>query len=159
MACPLFAAKGLNQMPQIEDFQPIEWNESMLTGIADIDKQHQYLVDTLQEANKKLLSDDNNILLRQIVRDLLGYAIMHFETEETLMQRYGYDKAYPEEAQSHIAQHRDFSRQVVMVRDQLREGCMVSREEVLSFLNHWLREHVFGTDQLLGKYLIKKLDH
>ncbi len=145
-------------MPQIEDFPPLEWNASMLTGIADIDKQHQYLVDTLYEANKKPYTDDNNLLLHQIVKDLLSYAITHFKAEEALIQRYGYDKAYPEEAQKHIAQHRDFSRQVVMVHDQLHEGRMVSRVEVLLFLNHWLREHILGIDQLLGKYLIKKPD-
>jgi hemerythrin-like metal-binding protein len=144
-------------MVELESFQPIEWSESMATGIAAIDKQHHYLVDTLQVANEKLLADDSDMLLSQVVKDLLGYAIMHFETEESLMQRYGYAEACPDEARVHIAQHREFSRQVVAVSDQLREGQSVSRIEVLRFLNHWLRDHVLGIDQLLGAFLQQKM--
>lgn len=125
----------------------------MATGIESIDKQHRYLVDTLQEANEKLLRDNDSELLNQIARDLLSYAITHFETEEKLMQRYGYEAACPQEARDHIAQHRAFSKQVVAVCDQLREGQEISHLEVLKFLNHWLRDHVLGIDQLLGKFL------
>ncbi|MES9971970.1 MAG: bacteriohemerythrin [Candidatus Thiodiazotropha sp.] len=145
-------------MPQIENFQAIEWDESMATGIAAIDKQHHYLVETLQDMNKRLLDDDSDLLLSQVVKDLLGYALMHFETEEALMQRYDYAAACPDDAQAHIAQHRDFSRQVVTIRDQLREGQKVSRIEILRFLNHWLRDHVLGVDQSLGKFLLEKMD-
>lgn len=144
-------------MQQIESFQEIEWDESMATGIDAIDKQHQYLVETLQQMNEKLLDDDSDLLLNRVVRDLLGYALMHFEAEEALMLRYDYPTAYPEEAKAHIAQHREFSRQVVSVRDKLREGEKVSRIEIQGFLNHWLREHVLGIDQSLGKFLSQKM--
>jgi hemerythrin len=89
----------------------------------------------------------------QISKDLLGYAITHFDTEETLMRRYGYEDLFPEEARKHIQQHREFSRQVVSVCDHLREGREVSSVEVLKFLNHWLRDHVLGIDQMLGDFL------
>jgi hemerythrin len=46
-------------------------------------------VDTLQEANTKLLDEHHSTLLKQITKNLLGYAIVHFEAEEVLMQRYG----------------------------------------------------------------------
>lgn len=140
-------------MSQLEQFRPIRWDESMATGIAVIDKQHQYLVDTLQEANTKLLDEHNSALLKQIAKELLSYAIMHFETEEALMQRYDYAADYPQQARDHITQHRDFSRHVVAVHDQLREGQEVSRTEVLRFLNHWMLNHVLGTDQQLAKFL------
>ncbi len=139
-------------------FQPIEWTEEMATGVAAIDKQHHFLVDTLQDANKKLLHGNDEASLAQISKDLLSYAITHFETEEKLMQRYGYEAACPEEARHHIAQHRDFSHQVVAVCDQLREGRTVSSEEVLKFLNHWLRDHVLGVDQLLGAFLRQAME-
>ena len=147
-------------MPQVEEsFTPILWEASMETGIEAIDRQHHYLVETLQEANRKLLNSDDEYLLSQIAKDLLGYAITHFETEEDLMQRYGYHAAHPSDAKAHIAQHRFFSSQIVAVRDQLREGRDVSRVEVLRFLNHWLRDHVLGIDQLLGKYLVEQSKH
>ncbi len=136
-----------------KSFQPIEWSEKMATGISAIDRQHHFLVDTLQEANEKLLCDESGVLLHQMARDLLGYALTHFETEETLMKRYDYATTCPEEARAHIAQHREFSRQIVAICEQLREGREVSSMEVLTFLNQWLNEHLLGIDQLFGKFL------
>jgi hemerythrin-like metal-binding protein len=146
-------------MSELEPFQPVEWDESMATGIDAIDKQHRYLVDTLREANIKLLEEDNYALLKQIAKDLLAYAIMHFETEEALMQRHDYASACPQQAREHITQHRHFSTYVVALRDQLREGQEVSRVEVLRFLNHWLREHVLGIDRQLANFLNSKLNN
>lgn len=144
-------------MQQIEGFHVIEWEESMATGIDIIDKQHHYLIEILQQMNEKQLDDDGDLLLSRVVRDLLGYALMHFEAEEALMLRYDYASAYPEEAKAHIAQHREFSRKVVNVRDKLREGQKVSRMEIKGFLNYWLREHLLGIDQSLGKFLLEKM--
>ncbi len=136
-------------------FQPIEWEESMATGVIAIDNQHHFLVDTLRQANAHLLNDHGGVLLVQVTKDLLNYAIMHFKTEEALMQRYGYKELCPEEANNHISQHREFSQQMVAVFDQLREGKEVSRVEFLAFLNNWLRDHVLGVDQLFGRFLVQ----
>ena len=140
-------------MPVTMPFQQIEWSEQMATGIAAIDNQHRYLVDTLREANERLLNSGDTALLAEIAKDLLSYAIMHFETEEELMQRHGYQNACPDAARLHIGQHREFSRQVVAVRDSLHEGRQVSRIDVLKYLNEWLRNHVLGIDQQFGAYL------
>ena len=141
-------------------FVPIEWSERMNTGEAQIDIQHRYLVDTLCEANAKLLDDHDGALLAEIAKRLLNYAIMHFETEEALMLRFCYAAAHPEVARTHIAQHREFSRQVVAVCDQLRENQLVHSVVVLKYLNDWLRHHVLGIDQLLGAFVsnAKKAD-
>jgi hemerythrin-like metal-binding protein len=134
-------------------FEPIEWSEKMTTGIGQIDTQHRFLVDTLRTANNRLLNDHEGPLLGEIAKDLLAYAIVHFETEEDLMKRYGYAEAFPEIANIHVAQHRDFSHQVVAVCDKLREGRHVSRIDVLKYLNEWLRNHVLGIDQKLGDFV------
>ena len=140
-------------MPLDLPFEPIEWSDAMETGIPVIDQQHRYLVDTLRDANLRLLQNHESALLEEIAHDLLRYAIIHFETEEECMVRYGYVAAKPEIAATHIAQHRDFSRRVVAICDQLRERQQVSRIEVLRFLNEWLRNHVLGIDQRLGHFL------
>jgi len=140
-------------MPLDLPFEPIEWSSKMVTGVAAIDSQHRYLVDTLKRANEKLLRRDEGMLLGEIAKDLLNYAIMHFETEEALMQRYGYQNEFPDLAVMHIAQHREFSRRVVAVCEHLREGRSVARIEVLKYLNEWLRAHVLGIDQKLGAFV------
>jgi hemerythrin-like metal-binding protein len=140
-------------MPATLSFEPIEWSEKMMTGVSPIDIQHRFLVDTLRTANNRLLNDHDGPLLGEIAKDLLTYAIMHFETEENLMRRYGYAEAFPELAKTHVAQHREFSHQVVAVCDNLREGRPISRMDVLKYLNEWLRHHVLGIDQKLGAFV------
>ncbi|HTY03212.1 MAG TPA: bacteriohemerythrin [Rhodocyclaceae bacterium] len=134
-------------------FNQIEWSEMMATGIAQIDTQHRYLIDTLRDANANLPGDRRGTLLPEVTRMLLNYAIMHFDTEEGLMQRYGYEAAFPDVARQHIAQHRAFSRHVVIVCDSLREGRPVAKLDLLQYLNNWLRDHIMGIDQLLGAFL------
>ncbi len=133
--------------------EPILWNDSFLTGIDRIDEQHKVLVNTLNEANARLAGNVTRELLEQITRDLLSYAIYHFETEETLMQEYGYAGLATGDAEKHRQEHRSFSQQVVALREGLRDGRLVTREELLSFLNNWLINHILYTDKQLGEFL------
>ena len=75
--------------------EPIQWSDALLTGVAEIDRQHRILVDTLNEARVKLTVETDDPLFEQITRDLLAYAIYHFNTEEQLMQQFGYIHCLP----------------------------------------------------------------
>lgn len=134
---------------------PIIWNDRYLTGIDRIDDQHKILVNTLNEANARLAVNVNRELLEQITRDLLSYALYHFETEESLMREYDYTGQAPEDAEKHQQEHRRFSQQVVALRDGLRDDRLVTREELLSFLNNWLLDHILNTDQQLAEFLVR----
>jgi len=39
-------------------------------------------------------------------------AVFHFETQEELMKRCGYNRAEPREADAHLQEHRKFSRRL-----------------------------------------------
>ncbi|NTV94113.1 MAG: hemerythrin family protein [Thiobacillus sp.] len=135
---------------------PIEWNESFDTGVAEIDEQHRILVNTLNEANAKLLENVSLDFVEQITQDLLSYALYHFETEEELMQECGYSDDSAADAELHLQQHRSFSSKVVTVRDNLRAGIPISREDLIGFLNDWLVNHILNTDKRLGAYIVAK---
>lgn len=137
----------------MQSHEPIIWNDSFLVGVERIDEQHKVLVNTLNEANARLAGNSSRELLERITRELLSYALYHFETEESLMREFGYDEAAAADAATHRQEHRGFSRQVVALRDNLRDGNLVSREELLGFLNGWLVNHILNTDKKLGKFL------
>lgn len=137
-------------------YDPIEWTEKLVTGVPEIDNQHRVLVDSINEANIRLMSDHDIKLVEQITKDLLSYAIYHFETEEDLMQQTGYEHESADDAQLHQKQHREFSAQVIAVRDGLRDGKAISRKDLLAFLNGWLVNHIMNTDQRLGAFIRQK---
>ncbi|MBF0268041.1 MAG: hemerythrin family protein [Alphaproteobacteria bacterium] len=137
----------------MNDAKLIVWNEQLATGSAEIDGQHQILVNTLNEANIRLTDESPLDLLEQITKDLLSYALYHFETEERLMQESAYGERRPQEAQTHFEQHRNFSAKVVEVRNQIKAGTRIPRDDLLAFLNNWLINHIMNTDKRLGEYL------
>jgi hemerythrin-like metal-binding protein len=134
--------------------EPLLWNDSYLTGIDRIDDQHRVLVNTLNEANARLAAKVTREVLEQITRSLLSYALYHFETEESLMRQYEYSALATADAARHRDEHRSFSQQVVALREGLRDGNLVTREELLSFLNNWLVNHILHTDKRLGEFLL-----
>ncbi len=134
----------------------IKWNTDYETGVEEIDEQHQILVNTLNEANKLLAKECTLENLQNITKDLLSYALYHFETEEELMQDYNYEDAHPTDFNNHMKQHRVFSAKVVEVRDSLKAGNLIEREELISFLLNWLINHINKTDKKLGIFLQSK---
>jgi len=135
----------------------IEWNDKLLTGVAEIDEQHRILVNSINEANTRLGNEEvNAAVLEKITKDLLSYALYHFETEEELMQEFNYVQDHGEDSEAHQRQHREFSATVVSVREGIKAGKLISREDLLTFLNGWLINHILNTDQRLGEFIQAK---
>ena len=128
------------------------WRDEFSTGVEEIDEQHKILIHTLQEANQILASNSSTDVLDKITRDLLAYALYHFDTEEELMNQYGYSEK-GDEQDAHLAQHRSFSAKVVSIREGLKAGTPVSCEELLGFLSDWLSHHILNTDKKLGAHI------
>ena len=130
--------------------ETITWTDAMLTGISSIDAQHQILVDMLNVANDKLTNNTSRVELEEIVRDLMSYALYHFDAEEELMLAH----EYPSEAQRlHFQEHRGFSAKVAKLQEDIKQGTLVSPQDLLNFLNSWLVNHIMGTDKQLGEFL------
>ena len=134
----------------------IVWNNDLVTGVAKMDEQHRILVNSINEANTRLASNLSAEILNQITRELLSYALYHFETEEELMREFNYSVASPSDSEAHMRQHRDFSTKVVAVREGIKAGNLISREDLLTFLNGWLVNHIHKTDKQLAEFILTK---
>jgi len=97
-------------------------------------------------------------VLEAITQDLLAYALYHFETEEALMHETGYTAAAGADARQHLAEHRDFSAQVVAMRSNLKAGIHVAPDVLLGFLNNWLAKHIMHTDKRFAAYMLGRAD-
>ncbi len=138
-------------------YELIVWNDDLVTGVTEIDEQHRILVNSINEANTRLSQSEASAeILEKITSDLLSYALYHFETEEELMQQYNYVETQGEDSALHQKQHRDFSATVVSVREGIKMGKLISREDLLTFLNGWLINHILNTDKKLGAYIAAK---
>lgn len=135
---------------------PIAWNDSLITGVPEIDAQHQILVHTLNEAGERLRHGASVEDYEAITHELLSYALYHFETEEALMQEYGYEHSDAHDTHRHQAEHRGFTHQVIAVREQLKAGILTPPESLLAFLNDWLLRHIMLTDKRLATFILAR---
>ncbi len=139
------------------EINEIKWSTDYETGVDEIDDQHHILVNTLNEANELLTKEYSLENLQNITKDLLSYALYHFETEEELMQEYNYEVEAKDDFEDHMKQHRDFSAKVVEIRESLKAGNLIEQDELISFLVNWLLNHIDKTDKKLGKFLSEKM--
>ena len=135
---------------------PFIFDATFVTGVEEMDRQHQNLVNLVNEANVRLVKNNNHNNMRRIVRELLSYAIYHFNTEESLMKEYAYGEVERADAEAHITRHREFSRQIVAVQEKLKYREYVDTEQLLAFLTDWISNHILNTDKKLARFIMSK---
>jgi len=124
------------------------WSEAYATGIADIDAQHEELLQQMDRLLEAIGSDPGAV---GRLLDFLGdYATSHFELEERLMEHHGYPAA-----EAHRQAHASFVRAFGRLRydfdlDGLTEGFS---ELVSQWLIEWLKGHILDLDMTLGRWL------
>lgn len=128
---------------------PLTCTDDMKTGVASIDDEHLILVNMLNMANEQL-TDGGDMQLDEIIRDLLSYALYHFDNEEELMLKNHYPEVLREK---HFQEHRKFSAAVARFQQDISQGKPVSGGALLDFLQAWLVNHILDTDKQLGEFL------
>ncbi|MCF8169227.1 MAG: bacteriohemerythrin [Rhodoferax sp.] len=130
---------------------PIVWNDTFATGVTTIDDQHKILVNMLNEANERLDESTTRDVLLEIVKDLISYALYHFDEEEELMIHTRYPQT---PCQQHMEEHRAFSERVTTIQRELVQGTLIHRDELIGYLNNWLINHIMGTDKRFESFVL-----
>ena len=68
----------------------ISWNESLVTGIDVIDKQHFVLVEKINDLYNYLETGKMDENIENMLLSLVAYTEYHFETEENYFNRFYY---------------------------------------------------------------------
>lgn len=129
----------------------LTWSDGYATGVAEIDAQHQEL---LQQVDRLLGSLAGDPLAVGRLLDFLGdYAASHFETEERMMERAGYPGL-----EQHREAHASFLRAFGRLRfdfdlDGLTEGMS---ELIGGWMVDWLTGHILDLDRTLGRWLLDR---
>jgi len=128
----------------------IEWSDDYALGIAEIDEQHQALIDQTNALMGAMREAKGKQAVEQMLSFLGDYVLMHFATEESLMARL----AYPGLA-AHREQHETFIKTLGELRQELaRTGpTSVLAITVNARVGQWLIKHVLSVDQALGRFV------
>lgn len=128
----------------------LQWKEEYEVGVAEIDEQHQKLIDIanrVYELMRNELALDKYDQIVEILQELKEYTVYHFHFEEGLMQKARYKKRF-----SHKILHQNFLAQVEAVDlsavDENQDAYLV---QIMDFIANWLIEHIVGEDKKVGQ--------
>ena len=117
------------------------------TGIPEIDKEHEYLFQLLNNAIRSLNKEQAAIqdLAADLIGDLKNYALNHFAHEEAYRKKIN-DPELPRQKREHAAftqKMNDFT-----IDDSLKVRDV---EELLQYIVRWLFSHILASDMMIGK--------
>jgi hemerythrin-like metal-binding protein len=120
----------------------IQWSNSLSVGVEAIDKQHQRLIDMINELNDAMRQGKGREVAGKIIDGLVSYTRTHFTFEEKYFAQYGYP-----ESEQHINEHKQFERKASEFRRDFGKGKLTLSMQIINFLSDWLRTHIQGSDQ------------
>jgi hemerythrin len=132
----------------------IQWDDSYMIGIAEIDEQHRGIVEHLTSLSEQLQSDFSQQQLFETAAFLKKYVVDHFAAEEALMLRYSYPKLAEQQEE-----HRLFNAEVESLVAEVEQSGG-SRETALKLLGkmvRWVINHLRNHDREMGEYLVQAM--
>jgi len=130
----------------------IQWNDTLSVNIEAIDRQHQQLIQLINNLHEAMKERKAKEILGRLIEDLSGYAQNHFLTEEKLFIKHG----YPQQT-THINEHNRFIDQVVDFKNSFEAGRTTLSLDIMNFLNQWLLDHIRKSDKAYAPFLKGKV--
>lgn len=126
----------------------IMWNKDIEIGVEIVDKQHNMLIDMINEFHDAILAGQSYEKMGDIITGPLYYSQTHFAAEEELFWKYGYPYR-----QAHVREHNDFIVKISSKFDKLKNGELVLSVDISRFLRDWLLNHVMVSDKKFLPYV------
>ena len=126
----------------------LEWDNSYRVNIKEIDEQHQKLVGLLNCLADAMESGQGSQVVEKTLFEMIDYAVVHFESEESLFDNFDYPKS-----SQHKAEHQEFVAKTKELKRSFQKGSITITSEVLSFLGDWVRNHIRVSDQGYSRFL------
>lgn len=123
------------------------WSSALAVGHAEIDRQHQVLIEIANRLNHAMLTGAGRVACGSILDELVNYTVNHFGFEEKLMEKH----SYPDRA-AHLAAHRKLIAEVSKFKRQYEDGGAIS-VELMGFIRDWLVNHILKVDRALVRDL------
>ncbi len=129
----------------------LSWRSDYEIGVKQVDAEHRKLFDLVNEYHDKHLHGANRKEIERILNSLVAYAEEHFQSEEAIMEQYGYPRL-----EDHRKQHADLFISIFDITQKLLDEPAKADRETLSFLRKWLRDHIVQDDVDIGQFLRMK---
>lgn len=124
--------------------------ESFGTNLSIADEQHQEIFALVNGLNEAVTSGQRASIGAKLDA-LIDYVVMHFKTEEQLMQQHG----YPQLA-AHKAEHDKLVSTCADLQKKFHAGTAEVTAETTGFVKDWLIQHIPAVDKNYGPFFSAK---
>ena len=133
--------------------ESFHWDEHYVTGLANVDKQHHYLVDVINQFGELVTQSEAPAYddIQRVFGELLAYARYHFTLEESLMCDAGVDSRHLEHQRR---EHSDFLHEVTRLHANISPEDPGKAKPLLKFLTAWLAHHILESDQSMARQIL-----
>lgn len=118
----------------------LEWKESYSVGVKEIDSQHKYFIETINQFGDAVISG-NKKKIDSVLDKLLKYTVFHFDTEEKYFDEFNFDGAA-----EHKAKHAEMRDEVNGYVAEMKTDEIATSIKLVEFLHRWLDEHLVEMD-------------
>ena len=106
----------------------MEWDDSYSVKVAEIDKQHQTLIQMLNTLNDAMKERKAKEVLGEIINGLIDYAGTHFAKEEKYFDQFSFTGSF-----THKNEHQEFVKQVLKFKQGFDAGQLMVSIDVMDF--------------------------
>jgi hemerythrin-like metal-binding protein len=127
-----------------------EWSDKFSVGVPILDRQHRMLLSLVRDAADMVMQKDGNeAKFSAVLNEMQRYADVHFQTEEALLERFGYP-----DLSGQREEHHSYLETLAEMEAALHSGS-IPRIEVHDFLLKWWYEHVLIEDMAYKDFLVE----
>jgi hemerythrin len=129
----------------------IEWSESLVLGIDDIDKQHMKFLDFVNELLLAMKNKKSKDIQSEIIDKLISYAFYHFSKEERYLKKYNYP-----DTRKHQKEHEYFVDKIIQFKKDYDNHKITLSIDMINFMNNWWISHIKVSDKKYENYIQEK---
>ena len=127
----------------------IEWRKEFATGVAEVDHEHQELVELINELHDAVEQETSKARISEFLGEVFARISAHFALEETVMRKHRYDE-YAE----HKAEHEKLLDDIRdIMDDHERDEHFDYRNALALQVRDWFINHFKTKDARLHKKL------
>lgn len=134
----------------------IEWNDKYSTGIKIIDFQHKKVIKCVNLLNYACEKIKSRKKIPKLINCLDFYATFHFETEESFMLKFNYEK---------YKEHKEVHEHFKSIYNQIKNNYIYKKNEAVYILAihltytlaEWLNYHLEHEDKEFVEFLKEKI--
>ena len=130
----------------------IEWDDSFLIGIEELDYEHKVLIKDINRLHLELARQNEKSEIEKCLGDIYARMQAHFALEEHVMKEREY-RFYDEHKREHEQLLDSYSGYMIHILNDNAASFSDSIEETLS---HWVLNHILNSDKKMSLMVQEK---